>query len=132
MAQVLLLEPDKLLANTFVQALKTARISTNWVSKAQDAIIAMDTKRPKLIIVELQLTNHNGVEFLYELRSHIDLKDIPVILHSIIPAVDLGLDTATKQRLHIIDYWYKPQTSLQELVSQTKKVLNSQKKYAKT
>lgn len=130
MTQVLLVEPDKLLAQTYSAALKAAHISAQTAPGAQGAITIIDKKHPKLIVLELQLASHNGVEFLYELRSHSDLQSIPVLLHTIIPLVDVKLSTQTKEQLGIMGYLYKPQTSLEQLIDEVKQILAKQKDVA--
>lgn len=113
--QVLLVEPDKVLANTYKHALKYAGHDVTWVSSAQDAIAQVDKKTPDCIILEVQLTGHNGIEFLFELRSYTDLHNIPVILNTLVPEHDLGLTDSTKQQLGIAEYLYKPHASLRTL-----------------
>lgn len=120
MIQVLLVEPDKLLSKTYLSAFAAAGIKARGISNAQDAIVAIDKHRPRLVVLELQLAQHNGVEFLYELRSHSDLGQIPVLLHTLIPDSDLALTEQVKEQLGIVGYLYKPQTSLQQLISAVK------------
>lgn len=121
MMSVLLIEPDKLLAQTYQKALKEAGIGVQWEASAQNAVMAIDKKRPDLIVLELQLTGHNGVEFLHELRSQHDWQDIPVLLHTLVPITDLQLTPALQGQLGIVGYLYKPQTSLKHLVETIKK-----------
>lgn len=121
---VLLIEPDKLLAKTYGQALETAGIKSEWQPNAQDAIAALDHSRPALIILELQLTSHNGVEFLHELRSHGDWQDIPVLLHTLVPITDLQLSSAAKQQLGVVGYLYKPHTKLHTLTEEVQQIID--------
>ncbi len=112
---VLLIEPDVVLAKTYSSALQNAGIDVLHVESAQAAITAIDRRKPKLIVLELQLRTHNGVEFLYELRSYSDLKDVAVILLTFIPESTSALTAAQKERLKINGYLYKSHTSLQKL-----------------
>jgi DNA-binding response OmpR family regulator len=123
MVRVVLVEPDKLLAETYGQVCKQAGVTVHTENNAQDAILAIDKYHPKLIVLELQLANHNGVEFLYELRSHSDWQKIPVLLHTLIPATDLQINATIKQQLGIAGYLYKPQTSLRALLSEIQKIV---------
>lgn len=114
--RILLIEPDKLLADIYQKALKQAGHKVDWVADAQAAIHSIDKKRPDLIILEVQLGAHNGVEFLYELRSYGEWSAIPVIVLSRLSQEDIGLSSAVKSNLGIVGYFYKPSTNLAGLV----------------
>lgn len=118
MASVLLLESDRLLARTYRQALSRAGHTVFWQSDAQAALAVLDEKPIDVVVLELQLAPHNGVELLYEMRSYPDWDNIPVLLHTMIPADHPGLGRAFWEQLNITDYMYKPQTSLAQLVRQ--------------
>lgn len=118
MVRVLLVEPDKLLAETYMKAFKKSHLSARWQSTAQGSVTFIDKYHPKVIVLELQLAHHNGVEFLYELRSHSDWQNIPVILHTIIPETELGLNDEVRKQLGIVGYLYKPQTTIEQLLQE--------------
>jgi DNA-binding response OmpR family regulator len=111
MSHILLLEPDTILAQTYQQALAQQGHHITWCASAQTAIDVVDTERPDIVILEPQLANHNGIEFLYELRSYTEWQSIPVIIHSLIKFQN---QTAW-QSLGVHTYLYKPHTSLATL-----------------
>ncbi len=117
MPQILLIEPDYVLAKTYSRALITAGYQVQAVPTAQAAITAADTQTPDLVILELQLVEHSGIEFLYEFRSYADWQAVPVIIQSQVPH---GEFADSRQLLHdelgVKDYLYKPQTSLRLLI----------------
>ena len=76
---ILLLEPDRKTAQT-AAAYLDAHHTVTAVSTAQAAIHALDDDTIDLVVMELSLPEHNGIEFLYELRSYADLRTKPVIL----------------------------------------------------
>ncbi len=116
MATILLLEPDKRLADSYRRALKAAGHQVHWQNDAQAALAVIDEQAPDLIVLELHLAHHNGVEFLYEVRSYPDCDHIPILLHTMVPAEHPGLGQDYWPQLGIRDYLYKPQTSLAQLV----------------
>ena len=116
MATILLLEPDKQLASSYRQALERAGHSVHWQTDAQTALTVLDEHAPNLIILELHLANHNGVEFLYEMRSYPDCDHIPILLHTLVQKGHPGLGRDYWRQLGIHDYLYKPQTTLAQLV----------------
>ena len=116
-SSVLLIEPDRVLAETYRQALLSAGHVVVCCASAQAGIISADQHRPDLIILELQLVEHSGIEFLYELRSYADWQDIPVVIQTIVPPAEFN---ATRkllcERLGVCFYLYKPAATLGELI----------------
>lgn len=114
--KILLVEPDRILGRNYRQALKQANHDVQLANGAQAALLALDEKIPDLIILELQMPSHNGVEFLYEIRSYPEWQGIPVVILSLAPKETVIADTGLFNRLGVRDYLYKPQTKLVQLV----------------
>lgn len=114
---ILLIEPDKILAKTYARALSIEGHNVTIEDAAQTAIHHLDKAAPDLIILELQLVKHSGIEFLYELRSYAEWQAIPVVLHTFVPADSLRLAWENLQALGVSAYLYKPQTTLQQLLN---------------
>lgn len=115
MAQILLVEPDTVLAKTYAASLQKSGHHILRAQDAQSAINATDSVTPDCIVLEIQLPQHNGVEFLYELRSHADWQAIPVIILSQLPVDRIGLDETKMTELGVRAFCYKPETSLMTL-----------------
>jgi len=114
---VLLVEPDRILADTYRQALQVANHAVTVVPTAQSAISAADKATPELVILELQLVEHSGIEFLYEFRSYPDWQTVPVIIHSQVPPGEFkDSQQILRDQLGVTDYLYKPHTSLRQLL----------------
>lgn len=115
--KIILLEPDKVLADTYRQALIHAGHKVTMCATAQAAIFAAEDLSPDMVIVELQLTAHSGIEFLYEFRSYDDWVTVPVIVLSNVPAGEFnGSWDMLREQLGVRAYHYKPVTSLQALL----------------
>jgi DNA-binding response OmpR family regulator len=95
------------------------------VYDAQNAITMSDKLRPDLIVLEIQLIKHNGVEFLYELRSYSEWQQIPVVVNSIVPPNEFAQNEVLYKEIGINNYLYKPQTSLTELLRTIDNVLKA-------
>lgn len=118
MANVLLVEPDRLLAKTYFQALSEAGHDVIVAAGAQTAIFAADKQLPDVVVLELQLVEHSGIEFLYEFRSYPEWQGIPVIIFSQVPPAEFGPSRGLLQKhLGVHVYHYKPQTSLSRLLA---------------
>ena len=67
---------------------------------------------PDMVILEPQLAEHGGVEFLYEFRSYPEWDHIPVYVFSRLTADDFKITEATELNLGITGYWHKPRMTL--------------------
>lgn len=122
--KILLIEPDKVLAENYLYVLKRAGHSVNWQRSAQSAINDADNETPDLVVVELQAPSHNGIEFLYEFRSYAEWQDIPAVVLSLVPEEKVvGPDNDLLERLGVKAYLYKPQTKLEQLVAAVNRVI---------
>lgn len=118
MAQILLIEPDRVLAESYVQALLHARHEVQAAGGAQAAVLSADAIPPDLIVLELQLVEHSGIEFLYEFRSYADWQNVPVIIHTHVPQHEFADNwQLLREELGVQDYLYKPRTSLDRLLA---------------
>lgn len=113
--QIILIEPDYLLASIYKEHLEKFNYAVRVCGGGQIAFNEIDKLKPDLIILELQLTGHNGYEFLHELRSYTDLQEIPVLIHSVLPEEAVDINPIMKLELGITGYLYKPDTSLGRL-----------------
>lgn len=111
---ILLLEPNAILGRTYRQFLRNNNHEVLWVQDAQAAISAIDQRVPDLILLELQLALHNGIEFLYELRSYAEWQGLNVVVLSHIPE-KAWLKEILKERLGVKRYLYKSHTNLANL-----------------
>ena len=119
---ILLIEPNRLLAKTYRQALENAGHHVRWQQAAQAAIAAADSQSPDCVVLELQLAGHGGIEFLYEFRSYTDWQGIPIIVHSFVAEENIVLQRPQFHLLGVTNYLYKPSTTLRQLVQAVNEV----------
>lgn len=120
---VLIIEPSKDLALVVSQALNRKEISSVIANSAQSAIVQADKFNPKMIIIELLMPKHNGLEFIYEFRSYDEWLNVPIIIYSQIAAQELD---APKDLLHdmgVVEHYYKATTSLEALIGRAGEIL---------
>jgi len=115
-ARILLIEPDRILANNVTRTLEAAGHQVELQVDPQVAVESADKLPPQLIIMEMLLADRSGAEFLYELRSYPEWQALPVVVFSSIALADLGASAASLQQLNIAAYHYKPSTSLDQLL----------------
>lgn len=121
---ILIIEPDVILARQYHKAFIAAGAEARTCSNAQEAVIAVDERLPDAIVLELQLAEHSGVEFLHEFRSYEDWTSIPVIILSAVPEYAIGSDSKMWNQFGVVRYFYKPKTSLQQLVGAVKTIVS--------
>jgi len=119
---ILLIEPDRLLGSIYVSTLENAGYCVVHCLTADTAISALDAERVDIVILELQIALHNGVEFLYEMRSYDEWQHIPIIMHTIIDERRLLHSVDLKKQLYATTYLYKPETTLQQLLNTVRSV----------
>lgn len=123
-AHIIIVEPDRLLGGIYARALQAAGRRITVCSGAQAAVMAADQRPPDLVILELQLVEHSGIEFLYEFRSYPEWQNIPVLIHSHVPPAEFNDSRELLSgQLGVSDYLYKPRTSLQRLAAAVKEQL---------
>jgi DNA-binding response OmpR family regulator len=125
MANILMLEPDAVLASIYRQLFELHGHGVRRSVSAQDAVFQVDELMPDVILVELQLVAHSGIEFLYELRSYSEWQHIPVIIHSCIPPLEFqdSMQLLTGM-LKVRTYLYKPHTTLQTLLREVRTAID--------
>lgn len=102
MTRILLIEDDKALNRGIVLALKTAENTIEGCYSLADAIICIEKNDYDLVILDVNLPDGNGLDFLTELKQ----KSItPIIL---LTANDLETDIVAGLELGADDYITKP------------------------
>lgn len=123
MAHILFIEPDRLLGSNAKKILKRTGHSVDLHVDPQAAINSADAVRPDIIILDLLLAGHSGVEFLYELRSYPEWAKLPVVIYSNVPAEEFAVAGISFSQLDIADYYYKPVTPISELAKSIDRIL---------
>ncbi len=114
--RVLLVEPDNVLGGALCSALEQAGHEVLRKRSAQASLDALENAVPDVIVLEIQLGLHNGIEFLYEIRSYPEWQKIPVIVHTL---NNKTLDSQYKEAftsLGVAKVFYKPRTTTQQLL----------------
>lgn len=113
---ILLIDSDKLLAKNVTAAFKRAGHDVIHTAQPEVAIDMADKRLPQLIILDLQLAGRSGVEFLFEFKSYPEWAQVPVIIFSSMPQAEAKHYMESLSKLDIKNYFYKPATSLSQLV----------------
>lgn len=115
MVRVLLIDADTEMQEICAEYLRVGGFAISTAVSAEQAVMACEKAMPDVILLDLQLVGHGGVEFIYELRSYTEWQHIPVLLHTSVPLRELAGFGAAWKTLGIREYLYKPETSLRKL-----------------
>jgi len=99
MSKILLIEDEPWMGELYVQLLSREHDVT-WLRDGYDALEAIDSSRPDLIVLDMMLPWASGVQVLHELVSYEDTATIPVVLFS--AALPEGLDEETLRAYGVV------------------------------
>ena len=91
---VIIVEDDIWLSEQFERTLMTAGFSVRRAFEGHTAMDLIDELKPKVILLDMLLTESTAVALMHELQSYKDTADIPIIvctnLASIISIADMS------------------------------------------
>jgi CheY-like chemotaxis protein len=123
--KILLVEDDIWLAELYRDVLQIEKNCTILTagSAAQALERLDDNPEINLIVLDMFLPEHNGIEFLHEVASYNDINQVPVIVLSSVYKHDFGMSEERWRHYGVVQHLYKPQTKPQDLVIEIKKHL---------
>lgn len=121
---ILLIEDDPWLSDLYRDILlDQPNCLVKTAGSAGVALNILEDPSIDLIVLDMFLPDHNGVEFLHELMSYSDTNSKPVIILSSVFPHDLKLNQERWNHYGVRQYLYKPDTKPQDLVAAVKKQL---------
>ncbi|HVT03067.1 MAG TPA: response regulator [Thermoanaerobaculia bacterium] len=99
---ILVVEDDRVAFERIAGALTTAGFDTVWCQAGESAVSFASRLRPAAIILDIVMPGTDGFEALKQIKSQPEIRDIPVLIVSMLPNRDLGI------ALGAADYINKP------------------------
>jgi len=118
--RILLVEDDAMIGEAVSTALKDAAYAVDWVQDGKTALSTLDSAEHQVVLLDLGLPGHDGLEVLKRLRQA--GRDLPVIIITARDGVDdrvRGLDLGAD------DYLVKP-FDVNELLARMRAVIRRQ------
>ena len=118
--RILLVEDDAMIGEAVSTALKDAAYAVDWLQDGKTALSTLDTAEHQVVLLDLGLPGHDGLEVLKRLR--LAGRDLPVIIITARDGVDdrvRGLDLGAD------DYLVKP-FDVNELLARMRAVIRRQ------
>ena len=124
MKKILLIEDDSFIIDIYITKLKEVGFSVQSAVNGEEALVKIKQSRPDLVLLDIVLPQVTGFEFLQEIKSIPELKNVPVIVLSNLgqkKEVEKGLD------LGAVKYLIKAHYTPTEVVEEIRAVLNKNK-----
>lgn len=119
-SRILLIEDDRFLRELYGQSLENAGYTVLAAFEGQMALDLLDEYGAELILLDLMLPGHSGIELLNELQSHSDWQKLPVVVLS---AVGQNRFKGDLGQFGVVDYLQKGEFTPKELPSLIKRHL---------
>ena len=116
---ILVVEDERILAKALKIKLTEADFAVNLAYDGEEAISALNKKKPDLILLDILLPKMTGIEFLREARKRKVWKNIPVIVISNYTAEG---PMAEVFDLGVVEYLIKSDTPINKIVEKIKKI----------
>jgi DNA-binding response OmpR family regulator len=124
MKKILLVEDDNFIIDIYITKLKEVGFSVQSAVNGEDALAKIKQSRPDLVLLDIVLPQVTGFEFLQEIKSMPELKNVPVIVLS-----NLGQKKEVEKGLSLgaAKYLIKAHYTPTEVVEEIRAILNKNK-----
>jgi two-component system phosphate regulon response regulator PhoB len=118
--RILLVEDDRFLRRAAEATLRRRGYTVLAVVDGEEALRAVRTEAPDLVLLDLLMPKLNGVEVLRALKGEAATQGIPVLVLS---NSSREQDVETVKRLGAVGYYVKAELSLEELAGHVAAIL---------
>ena len=124
--KILLVEDDIWLAELYQNVIASEKNCQVFLaSTAAQALEILDKNTNiAIIVLDMFLPEHNGIEFLHEIASYTDINTIPIIALSSVYQHEFGMNEERWRHYGVHKYLYKPSTKPDALLVEIKKQLS--------
>ncbi len=121
MKNLLIVEDDPYLLNAYRVKFVKAGFEVKTAMDGNEAIVALQTFTPDVILLDLIMPKKDGFSTLEEIKKNEQWKDIPIVISS-----NLGQkeDIDRGRQLGAIDFVVKSELNLNTLVDKVNKLMN--------
>ncbi len=120
-AKIVLVEDDVILSKVINEELEEAGFDVIKAIDGEKGLVAVKSKKPDLVLLELMLPKMHGFEVLEEIKKDPEVQSIPVMILTM-----LGSDDDIKKGLQLgaNDYIVKSQHAVGEIIDKVKDFFN--------
>jgi DNA-binding response OmpR family regulator len=119
-SKVLIVEDDVYLVKAYEAKLATSGFEVKIVTDGDQALEAMASFKPDVVVLDIVMPRRDGYAFLEEVKKHEEYKKIPIIVAS-----NLGQksDIEKVKDMGVVEYIVKSDMSLDDLVAKIRVAL---------
>ncbi len=118
--KVLVIDDDELMRSGVCQSLRRDGWEVSEAANGRLGLASLGQSRPDVIMLDLMMPEMNGFEFLVEMRSQPEWRDIPVL---VVTAKDLSAEERAQLNEHVERVMDKGSAELAELLGEIGQVL---------
>jgi DNA-binding response OmpR family regulator len=120
MTKIAIIEDDQVISQMYRMKFEADGFEVQLADNGKQGVAMVETFKPDIILLDLQMPNMNGAEALAQIRAHDWGKQIPVII-----LTNLGEEEAPKslQALGIHSYIVKADLTPRQVVANVKEAL---------
>lgn len=119
--KILIVEDDTFLVKMYLERLQDEGYQVAVASNGEEGLLKARSDKPDLVLLDMILPKMNGFDFLKEIKTDPNLKDVPVLILS-----NLGQNQDVKlgKELGAVDYLVKTQNPLSGVIEKIEKYLS--------
>jgi len=118
--RILLVEDDDALANVYLTRLQAEGFAVKRVNNGEDALVAVLSYRPDLVVLDVMMPKLNGFEVLDILRNTPEVGNVKIIM---LTALSQEADKKRAEELGVDDYLVKSQVVIADVIDRIKRQL---------
>lgn len=121
MKQVLIIEDDNWLADSYRRVLEKVGFEVAVIRYAEVAVDMLEIKRPDVILADMLLDTNTVLPLLHELQTYDDTKNIPVVICTALDSP--GLDVNSMHGYGVVSVLNKTTLLPEQLVMSIKEAI---------
>ena len=121
--KVLLVDDDDNFIQVITAAFEKEEINLIVAKSGSEGMNKAKQEKPDLILLDQVLTDITGNDVLGQIKADLEIKNIPIVMIS-----NFGHEMLVKKAMEkgAVDYIYKYQAQMQDIVNKEKNILNPQ------
>lgn len=120
--RVLIIEHDPQLSSLYAHAFERAGFVIKRVRDAQKAVEVLDSWIADVLLLDLGLPGHSGIEVLHELQSYDDWSEVPVVALTNVQPEHYPIDSETWLKYGVQKVLYRPSVRPSDLAVVLKQI----------
>lgn len=119
---ILLVDDDQFITVAYKDGLERAGYDVTIARNGEEALEALKSLKPDIILLDLIMPKMNGFEFLQSVKSDKNFKEIPVL---VLTNLSQDSDKEEARSYGVVDFLVKADVSLKDLITRLQEILGA-------